>query len=109
MQLRLLLQLKKLLNRIILKINKSLIYLCQIFFLINSVKLRPFGNSFLILGPKLYKNNIGAAVPKAYPITAPIPPQVDAAAGPNNIHAPKAEATKLVVNENVFSSLSPTI
>ena len=31
---------------------------------------------------------------------APIPPQVDAEAGPNKIHAPNAEATKLVVNEN---------
>ncbi len=33
-------------------------------------------------------------------MTAPIPPQVAADAGPNNIHAPRAEATKLVVNEN---------
>ena len=31
------------------------------------------------------KNNIGAAVPNAYPITAPIPPQVAAEAGPNTI------------------------
>ena len=66
-------------------------------------------NSFLILGPKLYKNNIGVAVPNAYPITAPIPPQVAAEAGPNNIHAPKADAVKLVVNENIFSFLFPTI
>ena len=41
-------------------------------FLINSVKVKPLGNSFLILGPKLNKNNIGAAVPNEYPITAPI-------------------------------------
>ena len=31
---------------------------------------------------------------------APIPPQVAAEAGPNKIHAPKAEAVKLVVKEN---------
>ena len=48
-------------------------------------------------------------MPNAYPITAPKPPQVAAEAGPNNIHAPKAEAAKLVVNENVFSSLFPII
>ena len=78
-------------------------------FLINSVNVRPLGNSFRILGPKLDKNNIGAAVPKAQPITAPIPPQVAAEAGPNKIQAPKAEAVKLAVNEKVFSSLSPTI
>ena len=34
-------------------------------FLMNSVNVSPLGNSFLIFGPKLYKNNIGAAVPKA--------------------------------------------
>ena len=33
-------------------------------------------------------------------MTAPIPPHVAADAGPNNIHAPRADATKLVVNEN---------
>ena len=33
-------------------------------------------------------------------MTAPIPPHVAAATGPNKIHAPKAEATRLVVNEN---------
>ena len=38
-------------------------------------------------------------MPNEYPITAPIPPQVAAEAGPNNIHAPRAEATKLVLNE----------
>ena len=75
----------------------------------NSVKDRPFGNSFLILGPKLYNNSIGAAVPNAYPITAPIPPHVAAEAGPNNTQAPRADAAKLVVNENVFSSLFPII
>ena len=78
-------------------------------FLINSVNVRPFGNSFLIFGPKLYKKSIGAAVPKAYPITAPIPPQVAAEAGPNNIQAPSADAVKLAVSENVFSLLSPTM
>ena len=30
----------------------------------------------------------------------PMPPQVAAETGPNNIHAPKADADKLVVNEN---------
>ena len=75
----------------------------------NSVNVRPFGNSFLIFGTTLYKNSIGAAVPKASPITAPIPPQVAAEAGPNNIQAPSAEAVKLAVSENVFSLLSPTI
>ena len=45
------------------------------------------------------KKIIGNAVPKAYPITAPIPPHVAAEAGPNKIQAPSAEATKLVVNE----------
>ena len=34
-------------------------------FFINSVNVRPLGNSFLILGPKLYKKSMGAAVPKA--------------------------------------------
>ena len=33
-------------------------------------------------------------------MTAPIPPQVAAAAGPNKTHAPKADATRLVVKEN---------
>ena len=58
----------------------------------NSVKDNPFGNSFLILGPKLHNNSIGVAAPNAYPITAPKPPHVAADAGPNNIHAPKADA-----------------
>ena len=31
----------------------------------------------------------------------PIPPHVYAEAGPNNIHAPKAEATKLLVKDKV--------
>ena len=39
-------------------------------------------------------------MPSEYPIISPIPPHVDAEAGPNKIHAPKAEAVKLVVNEN---------
>ena len=42
-------------------------------------------------------------MPNAYPITAPIPPQVAAEAGPNNIQAPKADADKLVVNEKILS------
>ena len=66
----------------------------------NSVKDIPLGNSLLIFGPKFNKNSIGVAVPNAYPITAPIPPQVAAEAGPNKIQAPKAEAVKLVVKEN---------
>ena len=33
-------------------------------------------------------------------MTAPIPPQVAAEAGPNKIHAPNADAVKLVVKEN---------
>ena len=70
-------------------------------FSMNSVKDSPFGNSFLILGPKLYNNNIGVAAPNAYPITAPKPPHVAAEAGPNNTHAPSADATKLVVKDNV--------
>ena len=43
---------------------------------------------------------MGKAVPSEYPIIAPIPPHVAAEAGPNKIHAPKAEAVKLVVKEN---------
>ena len=77
-------------------------------FLINSVKDSPFGNSFLILGPKLYNSSIGVAEPNAYPMTAPKPPQVAAEAGPNNIHAPNADATKLVVNEKVPTDLLAT-
>ena len=50
-------------------------------------------------GRRIIKKNIGKAVPKEYPITAPIPPQVAAEAGPNKIHAPKADAVKLVVSE----------
>ena len=49
------------------------------------------------------------AAPSAYPNTAPKPPQVAAEAGPNNIQAPNAEAAKLVVKENVLSSLFPII
>ena len=71
------------------------------FFLINSTKVEPLGNSFLIFFPKKIRKNIGNAVPKEYPIIAPIPPQVEAEAGPNKIQAPRAEAIKLVVNENV--------
>ena len=46
------------------------------------------------------KRKNGKAVPNEYPITAPIPPQVAAEAGPNKIHAPSADAVKLVVKEN---------
>ena len=34
----------------------------------------------------------GKAVPRAYPITAPMPPHVAAEAGPNKIQAPSADA-----------------
>ena len=74
--------------------------LFQKFLRINSIKEEPLGNSFLIFFPRYIKKNIGKAVPSEYPITAPIPPQVAAEAGPNKIHAPSAEAVKLVVKEN---------
>ena len=74
----------------------------------------------------MYNNSIGVAAPNAYPITAPKPPHVVLTSstatasiyflhmsvfnsGPNSIHAPKADAAKLVVNENIFSSLFPII
>ena len=41
-------------------------------------------------------------------MTAPMPPHVAAEAGPNNIHAPNADAIKLVVNENVPIDLFAT-
>ena len=69
------------------------------FFLKNPISDDPFGNSFLIFFPSIIKKIIGNAVPKAYPITAPIPPHVAADAGPNKIHAPSAEAVRLVLNE----------
>ena len=69
------------------------------FFLINSIKVEPFGNSVLIFFPRKIKKIIGKAAPSAYPITAPIPPHVAADAGPNKIHAPSAEAMKLVDKE----------
>ena len=47
----------------------------------------------------------GKAVPKAYPITAPMPPHVAADAGPNKIQVPSADATKLVVKDNVPTDL----
>ena len=68
--------------------------------LITSINDLPFGYNFLNFPPKYIKTNSGNAVPKAYPTTAPIPPQVAAEAGPNNIQAPNADATKLVVKEN---------
>ena len=37
-----------------------------------------------------------------------MPPQVAAEAGPNNIQAPNADATKLVVNENAPTLLLAT-
>ena len=52
---------------------------------------------------------MGAAVPKAYPTTAPTPPHVAADAGPNKTQAPRADAVKLAVNVKMFSSLFPTI
>ncbi len=70
-------------------------------FLKNSINVEPLGNSLLIFFPKYIKKIIGNAVPKAYPTTAPIPPHVAAEAGPNNIHAPNAEATKLVDSEKM--------
>ena len=38
-------------------------------------------------------------------MTEPIPPQVAAEAGPNNIQAPNADATKLVVKDSVSTFL----
>ena len=70
------------------------------FFLINSIREDPFGNSFLIFFPKYIKKNIGNAVPNEYPIVDPTPPHDAAEAGPNKIHAPSADAVKLVVKEN---------
>ena len=70
------------------------------FFLKNSIRVDPFGNSFLIFFPKKIKRSIGNAVPNEYPIIDPIPPQVEADTGPNKIQAPKADAVKLVVKEN---------
>jgi len=66
----------------------------------NSIREDPFGNSFLIFFPRYIKKNIGKAVPREYPIIAPIPPHVEAETGPNKIQAPNADAVKLVVNEN---------
>ena len=51
---------------------------------------------------------MGKAVPSAYPITAPIPPQVAADAGPNKTQVPNAEATKLIVREMVLTDLLAT-
>ena len=82
---------------LISKINLNKLFLNL--FLKNSIKVDPLGCSFLIFFPKNIKKIIGKAVPRAYPMTAPIPPHVAAEAGPNKIHAPSAEATKLVDNE----------
>ena len=67
-----------------------------------------FGNVFLNLSPKKIKINSGNAAPRAYPMIAPMPPHVAAEAGPNNIQAPNADETKLVVKENVPISLLAT-
>ena len=81
-------------------INKiSLNKLLPNFFLKNSISDEPLENSFLIFFPRYIKKNIGKAVPNEYPIIAPKPPQVAADAGPKSIHAPSADAVKLVVNE----------
>ena len=56
-------------------------------------------NLFLFFLPNDIKKIIGNAVPREYPIIAPKPPHVAADAGPNNIHAPSAEAIKLVLKE----------
>ena len=74
----------------------------------NSIKDDPLGNSFLIFFPKYIKKIIGNAVPKEYPITAPIPPHVAADAGPKSIHVPNADETKLHVKENVLTDLLAT-
>ena len=41
-------------------------------------------------------------------MTAPIPPHVAADAGPNKIHVQSADATKLVVKDNVPTFLLAT-
>ena len=76
--------------------------------LITSIKDLPLGYLSLNFFPKLINAKRGNAVPKEYPITAPTPPQVAADAGPNKIHAPKADATKLVVSEKVPTDLLAT-
>ena len=47
-------------------------------------------------------------MPRAYPITEPIPPHVAAEAGPNKIQAPIAEATKLLDREKTPTLLLAT-
>ena len=64
-----------------------------------------FGYEFLKIFPIKIIANKGNAVPREYPITAPIPPHVAAEAGPNKIQVPKAEATKLDVSEKVPTDL----
>ena len=68
--------------------------------LITSIKDLLLGYLSLNFFPKYIRVKRGNAVPKEYPITAPIPPHVAADAGPNKIHAPRADDTKLAVNEN---------
>ena len=53
----------------------------------------------------MFKINRGNAAPNEYPIIDPMPPHVAADAGPNNIQAPRAEATKLDVKEKVSTFL----
>ena len=69
--------------------------------LITSIKVFAFGKEFLNFEPNVIKTSNGKAVPRAYPITAPIPPHVAADAGPNKIQAPSAEETKLAVKGNI--------
>ena len=64
--------------------------------------------ALLFYFPNLIRTNKGNAVPNAYPITAPIPPHVAAEGGPKRIQVPKAEATKLELNENVPIALLAT-
>ena len=71
------------------------------FNLITSIKVFAFGNEFLNFEPNVIKISNGKAVPRAYPITAPMPPHVAAEAGPNKIQAPSAEETKLAVKGNI--------
>ena len=76
--------------------------------LTTSIKDLLVGYLSLNFFPKYIRAKSGNAVPNEYPITAPMPPHVAADAGPNNIHAPKADATKLAVKEKVPTDLLAT-
>ena len=76
--------------------------------LTTSINVFPLGYRLRNFSPRYIKINKGNAVPSEYPITAPMPPQVAADAGPNKIQAPYADATKLVVNEKVPIDLFAT-